>query len=630
MDKNTLLGFVLIFLIIIGFSYLNKPSQEQLEAAKSQQQLKDSIALVESARQLSDSISTVAAASSDTTAKDTVEDMSLNFGAFAPFAKGDAVTSTFENDVMKLALTSKGGRIASVELKEFVTHDSLPLILFDETESSFGYSFFTTDNRLINTNDLYFTSVPSNNPLQFIYRLPLSEDTWMDFVYTMQKNDYRVSFELKGKNLQNVLPLNTNSLDLTWAVRMRQQEKGRKFEERYSGLNYKFSGVDVEKLSEAKDDSKKISNKLDWVSFKDQFFACIAISKGGFSSNELISKVEKEGSPYIKNFKMTSSVNFDIRDNQSTGLQFYFGPIKHSLLKSYDKGVKSEDQLNLDKIIPLGGKMIRWANTGIIIPLFNIFGRFVDNYGLIIILMTIIIKLLIFPLTYKSYISSAKMRVLGPQIKEINARYPGNDKAAERSQATMDLYKRCGVSPMGGCLPMLFQMPILFAMYSFFPSSIELRQQSFLWAQDLSTYDAIVSWSANIPVITKMFGNHISLFCVLMTVTNLIYTHINMKSQDTSSQMPGMKTMMYLMPLMFLFMFNQYSSGLSLYFFVSTLFTILQTYAFQWSINEEKMLAKLNENKKKPVKKSGFAARLEQAQKEQQKMLHEQQKNKRK
>jgi len=221
------------------------------------------------------------------------------------------------------------------------------------------------------------------------------------------------------------------------------------------------------------------------------------------------------------------------------------------------------------------------------------------------------------------------MRVLQPQIKELTLKFPGNEHAAERSQATMSLYKQVGVSPMGGCLPMLLQMPFLFAMYSFFPSSIELRQQSFLWAHDLSTYDAVISWSGNIPLVTKYFGNHVSLFCILMTVTNIIYTHINMKTQDTSTQMPGMKVMMYMMPVMFLFMFNQYASGLSFYFFVSTLITIIQTYAIRATVNEEKLLVQLNENKKKPVKKSGFAARLEQAQKQQQKMLKEQQKNKR-
>lgn len=633
MDKNTITGFVLMFLIIVGFSWFNKPSQEKIDAANEQKRQSDSIALASALEQKAnlkaDSTASFRTADSASITNSDSTNQKLKFGAFAPLTLGENTYSTIGNDLIELTMSSRGGRIASVRLKKFVTCDSLPLILFDEKESAFGFSFFSADSRLINTKDLYFKQMPSNDPLRFIYRLAISDSSWMDFVYTLQKNDYKLAFEVKGKNLGSVLQPNTNAIDFNWAVKMRQQEKGRTFEERYSELNYKFLADDVENLSASKNDSKSISNKLKWVSFKDQFFACIAISDKGFTSNELSSKVEDKASPYIKSYDMASAVDFDMRGSQTTRMDFYFGPIKHSLLKKYDKGVRSEDQLNLDKIVPLGGKIIRWANTGIVLPMFNFFGKFMTNYGLIILIMTICIKMLIFPLTYKSYISSAKMRVLQPQIKELTLKFPGNEHAAERSQATMSLYKQVGVSPMGGCLPMLLQMPFLFAMYSFFPSSIELRQQSFLWAHDLSTYDAVISWSGNIPLVTKYFGNHVSLFCILMTVTNIIYTHINMKTQDTSTQMPGMKAMMYMMPVMFLFMFNQYASGLSFYFFVSTLITIIQTYAIRATVNEEKLLAQLNENKKKPVKKSGFAARLEQAQKQQQKMLKEQQKNKR-
>jgi len=568
MDKNTITGFALMILILVGFSLFNKPSQKQLDAAKEQARMNDSIAMADAlqkeADQKADSIAKITADSLGTLASDSASLM--KYGTFSSLATGKNTYTKVENDLVELTMSSKGGRIASARLKNFVTGDSLPLILFDEKESSFGFSFFTADKRLVNTKDLYFTQVPTNNPLQIVYRLAVSNDSWMDFVYTLKKDDYRFNFEIKGKNLDKVMQSNINSLDFNWAVKMRQQEKGRTFEERYSGLNYKYAADDVEKLSESKDDNKKIANKLKWVSFKDQFFACIAIADKGFTSNNLTSKVEEKTSPYIKNFEMASAVDFDLRGAQTTKMEFYFGPIKHSLLKAYDKGVASENQLNLDKIVPLGGKIIRWANTGVIIPMFNFFGKFIDNYGLIILLLTLVIKLIIFPFTYKSYMSSAKMRVLQPQIQAINDKFSGQEKALERSQATMDLYKRVGVSPMGGCLPMLFQMPILFAMYSFFPSSIELRQQSFLWAHDLSTYDAIFSWSGNIPLVTKFFGNHVSLFCLLMTITNIIYTHINMKTQPTTGQMPGMKAMMYMMPVMFLFMFNQYSSGLKFLF----------------------------------------------------------------
>jgi YidC/Oxa1 family membrane protein insertase len=318
-----------------------------------------------------------------------------------------------------------------------------------------------------------------------------------------------------------------------------------------------------------------------------------------------------------------------MRGNREANLNFYFGPTKYSILKKFDKGLKKSERLGLDNLVPLGGSIIRWVNVGLIIPMFNFFGSFIGNFGIIIILMTICIKLLILPLTFKSYKSSAKMRLLKPQIDEINTKFAGESKAQERSAATMELYKRAGVNPMGGCLPMLLQFPILIAMFWFFPASIELRQESFLWAKDLSTYDAVISWEANIPFISKFFGNHISLFCLLMTITNLIYTKINSDNTGGSNQMPGMKAMMYMMPIMFLFIFNQYSSGLSFYYFVSTLFTIGQTYIFRATIDEEKMLKQLMENKNKPIKKSSFAKRLEEAQRMQREQIRQQAKKRR-
>ena len=289
----------------------------------------------------------------------------------------------------------------------------------------------------------------------------------------------------------------------------------------------------------------------------------------------------------------------------------------------------SNDKLQLPKLIPLGYKFFRWINTGIIIPIFTFLGKYFTNYGVIILLMTLIIKAVLMPLTFKSYMSSARMRVLKPQMEEINVKYPGQDKAMDRQRATMELYSNAGVNPMSGCLPLLLQMPILLAMFAFFPSSIELRQQPFLWADDLSSYDAIFTWDAYIPLITPYFGNHISLFCLLMTITNILYTKINMDSTGGGQQMPGMKLMMYLMPLMFLFIFNNYASGLSYYYFVSLLITIIQTYIFRKCINEEKVLAKLKENQKKPRKKSGFMARLEEAQRQQQAALKRQQQRRR-
>ena len=632
MDKNTITGLLLIIVILVGFSLLNKPSEKQLAAQKEQQRI-DSIANADQVQartlQLTDSLA--GAANSKTQASVNQDSLSqLKYGTFAALTKGTVTSDSIENKVIKLTFTSKGGRIASVRLKEFDNKDSLPLILFKEKESAFNFSFFTADSRLINTSDLVFNRVESTDPLQFIYRLTISESASLDFIYTLKKDDYMVDLKIKGNNLQSVLPANTNSLDFNWSVKVLQQEQGRTFEERYSQLDYKFIGDSKENLSAAKADKKTVDTKVHWVSFKDQFFTSIAICDKGFTTNELSSKPEEKTSPYLKTYAQKSAIDFDMRGNQTANLKFYFGPIKYALLQHYDKGIPSDQKMGLEKIIPLGGKLFRWVNTLIVLPLFNLFGKFISNYGVIILLLTLVIKIVIFPFTWKSSISTAKMRVLQPQIAEINARFPGQENASARSQATMDFYKRVGVSPMGGCLPMLFQMPILFAMFSFFPSSIELRHQSFLWAHDLSTYDVLFQWSGNIPLVTKYFGNHLSLFCLLMTITNLIYTYLNNQTQASTQQMPGMKAMSYMMPVMFLFMFNQYSAGLSLYFFVSTLITILQTYAFRWFTDEDKLLAQLNENKKKPVKKSGFAARLEQMQKDQQKMLKVQQTKKRK
>ncbi|HEY6915367.1 MAG TPA: membrane protein insertase YidC, partial [Paludibacter sp.] len=391
----------------------------------------------------------------------------------------------------------------------------------------------------------------------------------------------------------------------------------------YSAIEYKYVADDIEKLSESKDDQKDLDNKVKWVAFKDQFFSSILISNDGISSTKLKSTLEKEGSGYLKSYSANMVVGFDPTGKQPTTFQMFFGPNQYKILNSFDKGVESDKELQLNKLIPLGWGIFGWVNRFVIIPLFNFFSQFISNFGLIILLMTIVIKLVLFPLTYKSYMSSAKMRVLKPEIDEIHAKIPA-EKAAERQKATMELYSKVGVSPLSGCIPSLLQMPLLFAMFSFFPASIELRQQSFLWATDLSAYDSIMQLPFEIPF---GFGSHVSLFCLLMTVTNIVYTKLNMTNTATADQPGGamMKWMMYLMPVMFLFMFNSYASGLSYYYFISTLISIAQTYAIRASVDEKKILAQLHAkratNSKKPAKKGGFMERLEKMQREQQKAM---------
>ncbi len=342
-----------------------------------------------------------------------------------------------------------------------------------------------------------------------------------------------------------------------------------------------------------------------------------------FNTADFSSEVLK-GQDYLKSLATSAIVNdYDWNAPNPVNFHLFIGPNLYPLLSHLDKEVEVGEDLKMTKLIPMGWNIFRWVNTGVVIPVFTFLGKYISNYGIIILLLTIFIKLVLFPLTYKSYKSQAKMRVLAPDIKTINDKYPGQENAMVRQQKTMALYSKAGASPMSGCLPMLLQMPILFALFSFFPNCIELRGQSFLWVHDLSAPDAIISWSGNIPLVTEYFGNHISLFCLLMTATNIIYTYINMQNQPSS--MPGMKWMMYLMPVFFLVFFNNYAAGLSYYYFLSLLITIIQTYAFRYIIKEDNVRKAMAEAAKKPRKKSGFMARLEEMQRQQQAMLREQQ-----
>ena len=626
MDKNTITGFVLIGVVLFAFSWFNRPTPEQIEA---QRRYQDSLAQIELAQQMELAQKEQQAAmlqDSINNLPDSVrmQNMRQRFGDFAKAMTGEERQTTIENELLELRVSNKGGRIVYARLKEYDDYQGQPLVLFDEQNSELNFSLVTADNRVVNTSELYFSPVQQGaNGLTM--RLAVGESGYLDFVYTLIPNDYRVGFQIKGTGLNGLLSPSTNALDMVWTQDIRQQEKGRSFEERYVSLNYKFVADDVDRLSETRDDSKQISNRLRWIGFKDMFFSTVLIAKGeGFSESTLDSKMVSSGN-VLKRFKATTSVPFDLQGREATELTYFFGPNKFALLKELDEAEPEGAEWELEKLVPLGWGIFRWVNQYFIIPLFDFLGSFISNYGLLIFLLTVIVKLILFPLTYKSYISSAKMRVLRPQVEEINAKYPGQEQALERQKATMELYSRAGASPMSGCLPMLLQMPILIALFMFFPSAIELRHQSFLWANDLSTYDAIVSWEANIPLISSYFGNHISLFCLLMTITNIVYTKFNMEMTNTGQQqMPGMQAMMYLMPLMFLVFFNQYASGLTYYYFISTLITIMQTIFFRYTINEEKLLAKLEANKRKPMKRSGFMKRLEEMQKMQEEQLRKQ------
>ncbi len=627
MEKKTIIGFLLMAVVLFGYTWYMQPSAEQKAAM---QRYQDSLLQVENARLAE--INQVESLPIDTTVELTVDEHTAQLRSeyvdFAPFAEGEEQTLTLSNPQVSLTFSTLGGRLSQAVLNEYSTYDSLPLMLFNEANNDYGF-IFKTQGRTISTADLYFVPELSADKRTLAMKLPFENGSTFEVRYTLPEEGYMLDMKIYQNGMEKILPRNTVDLDMYWTQKLRRQERGRMFEERNSALYYKFVGSDVERLSETEDEHESLSTGLKWIGFKNQFFSSVLIADHKFNGARLESTVLPEDNVYLKNYKAETTVDYDPTTAEGPSFRFFLGPNLYPLLKSYDKGLDSDDKLQLPKLIPLGYKFFRWINTGIIIPIFTFLGKFFTNYGVIILLMTIIIKAVLMPLTFKSYMSSARMRVLKPQIEEINAKYPGQDKALDRQRATMELYRNAGVNPMSGCLPLLLQMPILLAMFAFFPSSIELRQQSFLWADDLSSYDAIFSWDAYIPIITPYFGNHISLFCLLMTITNILYTKINMDSTGGGQQMPGMKFMMYLMPLMFLFIFNNYASGLSYYYFVSLLITIIQTYIFRKCINEEKVLAKLKENQKKPRKKSGFLARLEEAQRQQQAALKRQQQQRR-
>ena len=621
MDKNTITGLLLIFAILIGYSIWSRPSKEEI--ARMQRQ-RDSIVQVNRAEQMrlaeemrqADEQAQLAIL--DVTGADSLRQRNLQdrYGAFSQAVEGENQYITMENDVMKVRIATKGGRPYSVELKNYKRYDGTPLILFDGDSTIFGFKFYA-QNRSIATNHLYFEPQTGNSHIQatgdsanLVMRLSAGENACIEYRYTMKPHDYMMGFDVNLLNINQLLANNQTVIDFDWQVYSPRQGKGIQNENQYTSLFYKYHQSDVEELTATKDnDRKQVGTRLDWVVFKQQFFSWGLLAKQSFANAELQSAKMADQSRYIKKYDALIGMEYKSgQASQTIPMSLYFGPNHYKTLKQYDEG--------LERLIPLGRSIIRWINIFVIIPLFNWLNGFIGNYGLIILLMTIIIKAGLLPLTFKSYMSSARMRVLKPQIDEINQKIP-KEKAMERQQATMALYKKVGVSPMGGCLPMLLQMPILIAMFRFFPASIELRQQSFLWATDLSTYDSILDLPFTIP----FYGDHVSLFTLLMTVTTIFSMKMSSGQQMDNSAMPGMKTMMYMMPVMFLFFLNSFSAGLTYYYFLANVITIVQNEIFKRSIDESKILAKLHANSAKSKKKSSFQERLEKMQRQQQAMM---------
>lgn len=633
MSKNNIIGLVIIVGLLIGYSLWMTPSKEEMAAAKHKA---DSISQVQRADSLEAALTEISrkavadsAAKSNPSATATSGTDSIGSG-FATMKTTEEKFYTVENDLLKLKIAAKGGRIWSAQLKGYQTYDTLPLILFKGDSSLFGFEFSTEDLRTLNTADLMFIpvgnsakdslSVSGKDSLQFALRVyPGKTDTslsksYIEYVYTLKGNDFMVGYKVNFVGMKGYIAQNTRDMSLLWNETLLQQEKSLKTEESQSTIYYMDVAGEVNNLKETKNSTERISTAVKWVSYKQQFFSTTLISADKFESADVetfaysIDNKDRK----VKTMRSAFILPFTLETDQSYTMKWYFGPNKYKVLNKYD--------LNLERQIPLGWGffLLQWINRGPVLWVFNWLESFNLNYGIIILILTIILKIVLFPIAWKTYISSAKMRILKPEIEEIGLKFPKKDDAMKKQQATMALYKKAGVNPMAGCVPMLLQFPILIALFRFFPSAFELRQQSFLWATDLSSYDSIYSWTAQIPILSTFYGNHISLFTLLMTVSTIIYTKMNNDMMGSTQQMPGMKTMMYLMPIMFLGFFNNYSAGLSYYYMLANLFTFGQMFIIRRFVNEDKLHKRIQENKTKVVKKSSFQKRLEELTKQQQ------------
>ena len=644
MDKNTISGIVLIFAIFIGFGIYNSSQQNkafkkalskaelsyakgELEAARTEyiNALKfnpNQTEVIEKLNKLnlklgnasdkqlatfnpSDSLKTKVSNQIGTKAVDL--DDTIHYGIFSKAIKGNNDFITLENNKLKLIISLKGGKVYSATLKDYKTSDAKPLILFRGDSTLFGFNFFTSDNRAVQTNNLYFTSlsnqksfIASNQPQSVILRLLSSDDKYIEYKYTLAPDSYMIDFDVSFKKMESIINTTQNRLSLEWKMLIPQQEKIRTNEESYSTIKFKnYQGsVDDLGLKQSKElVSKDISTKLTWVAFQNQFFSSVLLTKDYFLDGSFSSEKTESSTKHLRFYTSAVSIPYNSISSAPIAMKLYYGPNHFTTLK--------KEGYELEKLISVGKNIIGGINRFAIIPIFNWLGRSIKSYGLIILILTIIIKIVLFPLTFKSYQSTAKMAVLKPMVEELGKKFPNKEDAMKKQQATMDLYKRAGVNPMGGCLPMLLQLPILFAMYKFFPVSIELRQEHFLWATDLSTYDSILK----LPFMIPIYGDHVSLFTLLMTASTFLT--MKMTGSSPGSDQPGMKLILYMSPVMIMLFLNSFSSGLTYYYFLANILTYAQNIISKRFINTDAVLLTLEENKKKPIKKSKWQEKLE-------------------
>ena len=650
MDKNTMWGFILMALVLIGFTWYSQPSKEQLRA----QHEADSIALVQ--QEQAQKAEQQRLAAEKVKAQEVLQDST---SSLFEARNGQEQRITLENDLVKVTINTHGGVIEETELKNYQDQQKQNVRLLNPDDAHMRLTLAAKQENII-TDELYFEVVNSSNSPSLnkgeqadaqptntstdrvlggspaensvTLRLPLQGGS-LDIEYALRPDAYMVDMIVRANGISNLFDPSMKTLGIEWTDRARQLEKGFDFEQRYACIRYHRNDGKTKNLSETSDQEKDIEEALDWVAFKNQFFSAVLIGQETFTNAHFNSQIYKKGQGYLKNYEASMQTAFDPTGARPTQLQLYVGPNDFHTLKAHNKlSLNPDKKLELEDLVYLGWPIVRWINRWFIIYLFDWLKGFGLHMGIVLLLLTLIVKALVYPATKKSYMASARMRVLKPKVDELNAKYPKKEDAMKKQQEMMQLYSQYGVSPMGGCLPMLIQMPIWIALFNFVPNAIELRGQSFLWADDLSAYDDVISWGKDIWLI----GDHLSIFCVLFCLMQIANTWISMKQQQNAVMSPEqeqsmkmMRWMMYLMPIMFFFMFNTYSSGLNYYYFLSGFTSILIMWALRKTTNDEKLLAQLEAYKAKnannPKKASGMAARLEALQKMAQEQQRQQQ-----
>lgn len=623
-DFNSLIGFVLLGAIMIWWMYTNQPTPEEIEADKiKQEQVQEQTIATDTAEVTT---SDIIVQPNDSTALVKAQGQLGSFAYSASLPSASNGETVLENDLLRLVISNKGGQIKEALVKKHVTHDSLPLYIVKDNNTSFNISFGTTDNRTLNTQDLYFepTIIKEDSKEILSMKLKVAEDKYLEYRYEMKPDEYMIDFIIRSQGLSSSIN-SSQELTLDWNLKAFRNEKSIRYENQQTEMYYEKEDEKIDYLSVGGSDDAEETD-VNWVAFKQHFFSSILISDQAFENASLTSKslVEDEDidTTFTKEFHLKAPIALQ-GGELNYKMNWYIGPNDYQILKKYDRNIK--------EIVNLGWGIFGYINRLIFIPVFNFLQLYIGNYGLIIILLTIVVRIIMSPLVYKSYLSSAKMKVLRPEMDEINKRLPGKENAMKRQQETMAVQSKAGVSPLSGCIPALLQMPVFFALFRFFPSNIDLRQKGFLWAEDLSAYDSVFKLPFNIP----MYGDHISLFPILASVAIFFYMQMSqsqqMNMQPQQEGMPDMqkmmKMMMYLSPIMMLVFFNMYASSLSLYYFVSNLLTIgIMLVIKHYIIDEDKIHAQIQENKKKPKKESKFRQRLNDAMKQAQEQQSKQKK----